>query len=239
MNAVVAEIRRALEEVATPERAVKDKQYLKSELQHLGVNMPSLRKVAKAALAQHDLDHDGLWRLVDALWNNPVHELRTVAVEMLCLQPKLLAAEDLARVERLLRESKTWALVDPLAIAVTGGLVAQHASCRDEMDRWSSDDDFWIRRAAMLSLLRPLRKGEGDFERFSRYADAMLEEKEFFIRKAIGWVLRETSKKRPELVYAWIAPRISRASGVTVREAVKYLPEKDALMATYRAPAAR
>jgi 3-methyladenine DNA glycosylase AlkD len=51
----------------------------------------------------------------------------------------------------------------------------------------------------------------------------MLEEKEFFIRKAIGWVLRETSKRRPDEVYAWLLPRGARASGVTLREAVKYL----------------
>jgi len=58
------------------------------------------------------------------------------------------------------------------------------------------DDDFWLRRSAMLGLLRPLRAGGGDFERFARYADAMLEEKEFFVRKAIGWVLREVAKRR-------------------------------------------
>ncbi|HEY5013186.1 MAG TPA: DNA alkylation repair protein [Acidimicrobiia bacterium] len=94
------------------------------------------------------------------------------------------------------------------------------------LDRWAVDDDFWIRRSALLALLGPLRGGTGDFDRFSRYADAMLEEKEFFVRKAIGWVLRETAKKRPELVYHWLLPRAARASGVTVREAVKPLSEQ-------------
>jgi 3-methyladenine DNA glycosylase AlkD len=75
----------------------------------------------------------------------------------------------------------------------------------------------------MLALLIPLRRGGGDFDRFARYADAMLEEKEFFIRKAIGWVLRDTARRRPDLVAAWLGPRIHRASGVTVREAVKPL----------------
>jgi 3-methyladenine DNA glycosylase AlkD len=83
-----------------------------------------------------------------------------------------------------------------------------------------------LRRAEMLALLLPLRVGAGDFERFSRYADALLEERESFIRKAIGWVLRETGKKRPELVAAWLAPRTHRVSGVTAREAVRYLPER-------------
>jgi len=93
------------------------------------------------------------------------------------------------------------------------------------LDRWATDADFWIRRSALLALLGGLRRGEGDFDRFSRYADAMLEEKEFFVRKAIGWILRETAKKRPELVYEWVLPRASRASGVTLREAVKPLSE--------------
>ena len=78
----------------------------------------------------------------------------------------------------------------------------------------------------MLALLLPLRRGEGDFDRFSRYADAMLDEKEFFIRKAIGWILRETAKKRPAMVYEWLLPRAARAPGVTVREAVKPLSDQ-------------
>jgi 3-methyladenine DNA glycosylase AlkD len=96
--------------------------------------------------------------------------------------------------------------------------------------RWysdSADDDFWIRRSALLALLSGLRRGEGDFERFSRYADAMLDEKEFFIRKAIGWVLRDTGRKRPKLVRDWLAPRLARVSGVTLREAVKPLSAED------------
>jgi 3-methyladenine DNA glycosylase AlkD len=103
------------------------------------------------------------------------------------------------------------------------------------LDRWATDDDFWIRRSALLAWLRPLRAGV-PLERFLSYADAMLGEKEFFIRKAIGWVLREVGKRRPEEVTAWLAPRTHRSSGVTMREATKYLPAADAqrLMLAYR-----
>ena len=64
----------------------------------------------------------------------------------------------------------------------------------------------------------------------------MLDEKEFFIRKAIGWVLREEAKRRPDEVVAWLTPRIPRVSGVTLREAVKYVAPEDreALMRAYR-----
>jgi 3-methyladenine DNA glycosylase AlkD len=84
------------------------------------------------------------------------------------------------------------------------------------------DANFWVRRSALLTQLLPLKQG-ARFDTFAGYADAMLEEKEFFIRKAIGWVLRETSKRRTDEVYRWLLPRASRASGVPLREAIKYL----------------
>jgi DNA alkylation repair enzyme len=116
------------------------------------------------------------------------------------------------------------ALVDELAAVVAGGLVERFPGLSACLDRWSTDTDFWVRRSAILALLRPLRRGGGDWDRFAAYAEIMLSEREFFIRKAIGWVLRETAKQRPGLVYAWLEPRAGRASGVTIREGVKPLP---------------
>ena len=148
------------------------------------------------------------------------------AVELLDLRGDLLRAADAALLERLLRESRTWALVDGLAASVAGPLIERCPQLGATLDRWAADDDFWLRRSALLALLLPLRRGAGDFERFSRYADSMLEEREFFVRKAIGWVLRDTGRKRPELVYEWLVPRAARCSGVTIREAVKPLSEE-------------
>jgi 3-methyladenine DNA glycosylase AlkD len=174
--------------------------------------------------------------VVTELWVAPVFDHRMAAVELLDRHGALLTPADLRLVERLIRESRTWALVDPIAATVAGGLVECHPQLADRLDRWAADGDFWVRRSALLALLGPLRRGEGDFERFARYAGAMLEEREFFIRKAIGWVLRETGKRRPDLVARWLRPRASRASGVTVREAVKYLPtgDRDAILRAHR-----
>lgn len=176
-------------------------------------------------------DHAGLNRrvlvaLVRTLWSRPLFEHRMMAVLLLeTFQPLLLPA-DMKLLERLIRESKTWAFVDELAVAIVGRLVERSPELPPVLDRWARDGDFWLRRAAMLAVLLPLRRGEGDFPRFARYADAMLHEREFFIRKAIGWILRETAKKRPDLVYEWLLPRSAVASGVTVREAVKYLSSR-------------
>ena len=220
------DIAATLADSGTPERAVQEKRYLKSELTHYGVTVPAIRAAVRGALkAAGAVPRAELLAAVRALWARPVHELRAASVELLVAQVSVLQATELALVERLVREAKTWALVDPLAVHVAGPLVERLPGCAEALDRWAKDEDFWVRRAAMLALLVPLRQGGGDFERFGRYADAMLEEREFFIRKAIGWVLREVAKRRPALVTQWLLPRARRASGLTFREATRALPE--------------
>jgi 3-methyladenine DNA glycosylase AlkD len=240
-GSIAAGIERELAAAGTPERAAGAKRYLKSDLVHLGAGVPANRRVVREALAgQPGLGHDELVELVERLWSRGIFDLKLAGVELLRAAADRLDPGDIDLVERLLRDSSTWALVDPLAEHVAGGLLERHADLSELLDRWSVDADFWIRRSAMLALLRPLRKGAGDFERFGAYADRMLEEREFFIRKAIGWVLRDTSRKRPDLVYAWVLPRAARCSGVTIREAVKHLPagqRADVLAARDRPPA--
>ena len=213
-----------------------EKAYLKSDLSFLGVPLPAMRQLIKTIRRPPALDRDALLQLVRILWGRSVFELRMVAVLLLEAFEPLLRPADIRLLERLIRDSKTWAFVDELA-AIIGPLVERAPELLAVLDRWSADTDFWVRRSALLALLPPLRRGVGDFERFGRYADQMLDEREFFIRKAIGWVLRETGKKRPDLVYAWLEPRCGRASGVTVREAVKYLSprQRNALLSAYGA----
>ena len=235
-NSHALQLESFLRRLGSPERAASGQNYLKSDLEFAGVTVPDLRSTAATWTRERGgLDHDQLTALVLALWDRPLFECRAMAVILLERNARLLGPADTDLVEYLLRNSGTWALVDGLATNVAGAIAERH-DVTATLDRWAADPDFWIRRSAMLALLRPLRRGEGDFERFAGYADAMLEEKEFFIRKAIGWVLREVAKKRPQLVAAWLGPRVHRASGVTVREAVKYLPEddRDVLLAGYK-----
>jgi len=220
-SALAAAIEKALPPLGTKARAEGSKAYLKSDLAFLGLTTPVLRRTV-LALAK-GADRSAIVSAAKALWERPVFELRAAAVELLVKNVRLLTPDDVPQIERFLREAKTWALVDGLAPLVMGPLFEMHPKLGRVLDRWAKDRDFWVRRASLLTLLVPLRNGAGDFDRFARYADTMLEEKEFFIRKAIGWVLREVSKKRPALVVDWLEPRKARASGVTMREAVKYL----------------
>jgi 3-methyladenine DNA glycosylase AlkD len=222
--------------LGSPARAEAERRYLKTELDHLGVTVWHVRREVKAFGEEHpSLSHTELIALVQALWSRPVHERRMAAAMLLEAYPALVLPTDLTLLKRLIRESRTWALVDVLAGDVIGRLLIRHPRAESRLDRWAVDRDFWVRRAALLAMLEPLKHG-ASFRRFAGYADGMLDETEFFIRKAIGWVLRETGKRRPQEVFEWLAPRTARVSGVTIREAVKYLDpdQRDELLNAYR-----
>jgi 3-methyladenine DNA glycosylase AlkD len=236
VDALVDRIVAGIVAAATRERAEAEKRYLKSDLAFLGTTVGQIDRTVKAALSGRHLGHDEAVELATALWAAPVHERRMAAVTVLESCATVLGSDDLPILEGLVRESRTWALVDGLAVDVVGEIVgADPVRSAVVLDRWALDDDFWVRRASLLAELRPIRAG-APLGRFTARADPMLEEREFFIRKAIGWVLREAGKRRPAEVAAWLAPRTHRASGVTMREATKYLAPEDAerLMTAYR-----
>ena len=219
-------VAQALRAGGTAERAVQEKRYLKSELEFYGVTVPELRRVVTRAVRGYPgLDGAGMVAWAVALWGEPVHERRMAAVELLTLAAPRLDAGELAVVERLVRESGTWALVDGLAVHVAGEIALRDPGSWPVIDRWAVDPDFWVRRSALLALLRGIRGRQPDLTRFTRYAEPLLREREFFIRKAIGWVLREISSRDPAWVASWTEQHLAEMSGVTFREAVRRLPD--------------
>ncbi len=232
VEALALGLNAALAKNGTPERAEYEKKYLKSSLPHHGTTVPVVRQLVKALLrAQPDLTRPQLLAIAEELWELGVHEARAAAAELLAIRESCLTPDDLPLLTRLLREARTWALVDELAARVVGPLRSRYPETDVTLAAWATDPDFWLRRAALLAYLLPLRRGEEVFERFAQLADQLLEEREFFIRKAIGWALRERGKVAPEEVYTWLRPRLARTSGLTLREALKYLkPEQVALL---------
>ncbi len=210
--------------LADPARAAGQRAYMKSDLEFYGVTTPQVRAVGADYVRQHpDLTRAELVRVVDALYATRSFDLRSAAVVLLERKGNLLGARDASWLIAIVRRSANWGHVDMLASKVVGDLVAAHPSLLASLPAWARDDDFWVRRTALLAQLGELRRGRGDFALFTRLAVPMLGEREFFIRKAIGWVLREVSKKRPELVRAFLVEHGDRCSGVTLREARKYL----------------
>jgi 3-methyladenine DNA glycosylase AlkD len=217
-----------------PARADQVRRYLRSDLTHLGVPVPTVRRELRG-LASACADHDGLIALAGRLWAEPVFEGRLAAALLLDARSDLLVPADLDLLEQRVRQAGTWALVDVLVPGPVAAIDAR-ADATAVLDRWAADQDRWVRRSALLAHLQPLRAGGGRWDRFARYADALLEDRDFFVRKATGWVLRDTGRRRPDLVDAWLGPRTGRISGVALREAVKPRPpaRRAALLAAYR-----
>jgi 3-methyladenine DNA glycosylase AlkD len=230
--AIAGRIRLALREAGSSERAAHEKRYLRSDLEHYGVPVPTVRGIVKRAVSETVTAEPGLLprtRVLDlaaALWQVEVHECRLAAALLLDAGTGYLAASDTEVLERLIREARTWALVDVLAGSVAGHLLLRFPAVESDYRRWSRAEDQWVRRSGVLAFLQAVRKEE-HVDRYlpvvTAIADPMLEDPRFFVRKAIGWVLREAGKRRPDAVFAWLAPRADRISGVTVREAVRYL----------------
>lgn len=198
--------------------------------------MPDIRGAANDFAREHaDITCTELRKIVDELWSTDVFELRSAGIALLSRYASLLAERDLPWLLGFVRRSKTWAHVDWLAADVIGGVVGESRTALRRLPVWARDGNFWVRRTALLAQLRPLSHEAGDFALFARLATPMLGEREFFIRKAVGWVLREVSKKRPRLVFEFLREHREEVSGLTLSEGAKYLPP--AQRRTLRSPA--
>jgi 3-methyladenine DNA glycosylase AlkD len=225
-SAALGELARELRKVARPARAAAEKAYLKSDLELWGVMVPDVRRIAvEYAKAHPEPGRNDLKAISRAAFKTEVFDLRSVAIALSDRRKAVLEDRDLPWLLDLVEASKTWAHVDWIAATVIGDVVGRYPASLRWLPIWAKQKNFWIRRTALLAQLNTLKRGEGDWELFTRLAAGMLDEKEFFIRKAIGWVLREVSKKRPKLVYDFIRAHRDEMSGLTLREGAKYLSE--------------
>ena len=216
---------RRLRRAGSAARAKSEKAYLKSALRFWGTSQDSIRAAVRDYCETHrDLTRADLRMIAETLYATDVHELRAAAIGVLEHDRETLDDRDIPWLIALVRKSKSWAYVDWIAPKVIGDVIARDPRARKRLRGWAKDDDFWVRRTALLAEHDALRAGGGDFALWSRLAESMLDEREFFIRKAIGWVLREVSKKRPELTYAFLRKHRDRVSRLSLLEGAKYLP---------------
>jgi 3-methyladenine DNA glycosylase AlkD len=233
-------LRARFRKVGSAEDARWQKAYMKSALDFHGVSTAEVRGAARDLLQTSEPDHNGIVTLVDHLFSSSWFDVRSVGLVMLEREVRSLGPTDLPWLIELVRRGGCWAHVDLVATNIIGAVVTADPKTRRWLPKWAKDDDFWVRRTAILAQERELKRGRGDFDLFERIAAPMLPDREFFIRKAIGWVLRETSKLRPELSQRFLAANLERVSGLTLREGAKYLPAAmRASLGLPRSPAAR
>lgn len=220
---LLAAIRTALHQRADPARAEGAQAYMKSSIPSLGVRVPEVRRLTLAAAADHPFESvEQLRSTVLELWRKAtVREERYAAIDLTGLRLSAGAPEMLPVYEEIIRSGAWWDFVDGVADRLGTLLQAHRTMMTPVLLAWSRDEDFWIRRASITAQLKA--KARTDPELLRDVIEANLADPEFFIRKAIGWALREYGKTDPDWVRGFVAGRAGRLSALSRREALRNL----------------
>lgn len=215
---LVDRIRQDLRDIADPERAPGQQAYMKSVMPFLGVRVPDARRAATQAAK--GTDAATLLTAATELWDTAEHREERYAA-MALLSPRALRgdARTVPIVEHMVRTGQWWDYTDELAHRLADLHDARPVDTAALVHAWARDDDLWIRRIAILSQL-----GRGIRLDPEVLADAIgpnTSDPEFFIRKAIGWALREYARVAPAWVRAYVDEH--EVSALTRREALKHL----------------
>jgi 3-methyladenine DNA glycosylase AlkD len=216
VNGYVNAVEAALTPLRDSERAKAMAAYMKHHFQFLGIPTPARRKAIKGLAKPETTAVPAIAR---ALWKRKEREYHYVAVDLLAsMVKKLNPLTTLALVQELALTHSWWDSVDGLA-SVGSTLLRRHSDARDVVWEWSAHESFWINRLAILH-----QNGWGDMtdkKMLFKLCLAHGHNEEFFIRKAIGWALRDYAWIHPQAVQAFVDANRSNLSTLSAREALK------------------
>ncbi|MFF4536621.1 DNA alkylation repair protein [Streptomyces aureus] len=205
---------------ADPERAASMRSYMKDIAPFLGLTTPERRALSRTVLrGTARPDERDCAALALRCWQLPEREYQYFAVDYLRRHVSRLSSGFLPVARHLVSTVSWWDTVDLLAAHVVGGLVAADPRLRADMDAWIEDDDLWVVRTALLHQLR--YKEDTDTGRLFAHCVRQSGHPDFFVRKAVGWCLREYAKTDPDTVRDFVARERTRLAPLSVREALK------------------
>lgn len=224
LTMLLLRLRSALRSVADPARAAGAQAYMKSEMPFLGVGAVPLRKTCRSLFRELSLDSDGAWRAaVLSLWREAkFREERYAAVELSGIRAAdpWQTMRALPMYEEMIVDGAWWDYVDAIASNRLGVILRNEPKpMRRAMLAWSRDGNLWKRRGAILCQLR--FKEETDLDLLYACVEPSLSSKEFFLRKGIGWALRQYAWTDPGEIARYVREKGDRMSGLTRREALK------------------
>jgi 3-methyladenine DNA glycosylase AlkD len=218
-------LRSRLAPLADPDRAAAQQAYLKTDQPMVGVTRPVFRQVVRALMREAPPADRSAWAGdVASLWAGPERDLRYAAVAWLTgFRGRFLDTDAVPLVERMIREGAWWDLVDEIAADGLGPIVLRNrAHLRPTLERWIDDPDVWIARAALICQLK--HRERTDVAMLLDFCARRAEDRTFWIRKAIGWALRQHARVDPGVVRSFLAsPAGARLSALSRREAGKHL----------------
>ena len=208
---------------ANSENALPMRAYMRSQFDFLGIKTPLRRQLLKDT-GKLSASTTELFQLVHALWNLPQREFHYVAIDIVAQHRKTLRLEHIPVLLDLAQQRAWWDSVDGLAAVIGDVIFAASKQSSDAqicMDHAVQHASMWVRRIAMTHQLG--WRLQTDTQRLFSYAEQLADEDEFFIRKAIGWALRDFAKWNPESISEFVSTRRMRLSPLTIREALRNL----------------
>ncbi|MEP0813062.1 MAG: DNA alkylation repair protein [bacterium] len=223
-----AELHRKMKSAGDPADAAAQKAYHKSPLKFHGLKADVQRAILREVFPKKPaIPRAELEPVIRELWTSDWFDERIAALSLLDRIAGELEVGDLPWIKEMASLCDGWALLDTLAFTALGPMGMRLGEPVYRVVRkWSDDDWMWTRRAAILIHALPARRGMLNHEYSWPTWEERLFEKEFFIRKAIGWALRESCKHYPREVCDFLLRVGDRASGLTRREGARTLPEK-------------
>jgi 3-methyladenine DNA glycosylase AlkD len=214
-----AVLRAEVEPFRDPGYAAGAQRYMKSDMPYLGVRMPDLRRAWRRVLAANPIESEEQFATeLRELWDEGEYrEERYTAIALVKHHPRWM---QLRLVERLIVEGAWWDYVDNLAGCV-GELLRSDPSLAADMRAWSRDANLWKRRVSIICQLG--FKENTDLALLYDCIEPNLGDREFFVRKAIGWALRDYAWHDPHEVDRYVRENAERLSGLSRREATKNL----------------
>lgn len=217
-------VRAALQAHADPARAPHTQAYMKSTMPYYGVSSPVLRAILREIFAAHPISScEDMRGLALELWRKArFREERYAAIALTGARPAhCQTMTEVPMYEEMIVTGAWWDYVDPIATHRLGDVLRNEPRrMKPLMRKWAkTDDSMWKRRAAILCQIR--FKGDTDLALLYDCIDPNVSHKHFFIRKAIGWALRQHAWTDPREVKRYVAANRARLSGLSVREALK------------------
>ncbi|MEU1892078.1 DNA alkylation repair protein [Streptomyces pristinaespiralis] len=207
---------------ADADRAAKAAAYMKGVAPFLGIPTPERRKLSRTVLAGTPLpDEADCTAVALRCWALPEREYHYFAADYLRRHVGRCSSGFLPVARRLVTTVPWWDTVDVLAVHVVGPLVAADPALGAVMDEWIDDEDVWVVRTALLHQLR--FRAATDTGRLFDHCLRQAGHPDFFVRKAIGWALRQYAATDPDAVRQFVDGARDRLSPLSVREALKHL----------------
>lgn len=223
LRAAVSYVQSALGEQANPEKAEGMRSYMKTDMRFYGVQKPGRTKILRRLKEQFAPEtHEEYAELATALWELPHREEKYLAQAVATTFDEFIVPDSLPLYQRFIVEGAWWDFVDETATHMIRKLVLDHPDMMwPVVEAWNEDDEMWLRRTSILCQVGA--KDRTDAARLFRFCENRMHEEEFFIRKAIGWALRDYARTHPGAVAGFANSHRDGLSGLSFREATKHI----------------